>query len=113
LCVRESLATSFQHLLADGHEFGIATIYRTLDQFVQVGLLLRNHFKAGISIFELNQGVHHDHLVCIQCGKVVEFQDEMIERRQKEIAKQNGFKMEDHTLHIYGTCQNSECQKNS
>ena len=79
-------------------------MYRVLTQFEQAGLLARQHFETGKSVFELNEGEHHDHLVCVQCGKVVEFYDDEIERRQKAVAKAHGFELADHALSMYGSC---------
>lgn len=98
----------YQLLAHEGEDVALATIYRVLTQFESAGLLIRHHFEGGTSVFELNDGVHHDHLVCVKCGFVEEFVDDVIELRQQEIAKQSGFKMTDHSLNIYGVCQN--CQ---
>lgn len=92
-----------------GDDVALATIYRVLTQFESAGLLTRHHFEGGHSVFELNEGEHHDHLVCVQCGQVKEFIDEVIESRQQLIAEQANFKMTDHSLNIYGICQ--KCQK--
>lgn len=83
---------------------GLATIYRVLTQFEHAGILTRHHFAEGHSVFELNSGAHHDHLVCAKCGQVEEFVDQIIEDRQKTIAKKAGYQMLDHSLHIYGLC---------
>ncbi len=99
----------YKALLDQGEEIGLATVYRVLTQFEGAGLVNRHHFEGGQAVFELNQGEHHDHLVCVSCGKVVEFMDEVIERHQKEIAKDNGFEITEHSLIIYGRCKN--CQK--
>lgn len=98
----------YKALLEDGEDVGIATIYRVLTQFESAGLVTRHHFEGGISVFELNQGEHHDHILCIKCGKVEEFVDEVIEQRQKDIAERSGFSMTDHSLNIYGIC--ADCQ---
>ncbi len=87
-----------------GEEVGLATVYRVLTQFESAGLIHRHNFEGGFSVFELSQGEHHDHLVCVKCGRVEEFVDELIEQRQKMIAEQAGFKMTDHALNIYGLC---------
>lgn len=92
-----------------GEDIGLATVYRVLTQFEEAGLVKRRNFEEGYSVFELNQGPHHDHLVCIKCGKVDEFVDETIEQRQKAVAKDKGYKMTDHSLIIYGVC--SACSK--
>ena len=94
----------YKALLAAGEEIGLATVYRVLTQFEGAGLVCRHHFEGGQSVFEINSGGHHDHIVCMQCGKVVEFCDETIERRQQAIAEQFGFTIVDHSLVIYGTC---------
>jgi len=98
----------YKALLEEGEDVGIATIYRVLTQFESAGLVTRHHFEGGISVFELNQGEHHDHILCIKCGKVEEFVDEIIEQRQKDIAEKSGFTMTDHSLNIYGICK--DCQ---
>ena len=94
----------YQALLDSSTDVGLATVYRVLTQFEAAGLVKRSHFEGGISVFELNQGEHHDHLVCVNCGTVTEFVDEIIEERQRSIAKEAGFKMTDHSLNIYGVC---------
>lgn len=99
----------YKYLLETGDDIGLATVYRVLTQFEEAGLIIRHHFESGQSIFELNQGEHHDHLVCIKCGKVEEFVDEIIEQRQREIAIKAGFTMTDHNLNIYGACKH--CQQ--
>ena len=94
----------YKALLEMGDDVGLATVYRVLTQFEAAGLIHRHNFEGGHSVFELSQGEHHDHLVCIKCGLVTEFVDDMIESRQKLIADQAGFKMTDHALTIYGLC---------
>lgn len=98
----------YKALLEEGEDVGIATIYRVLTQFESAGLVTRHHFEGGISVFELNHGEHHDHILCIKCGKVEEFIDNVIEQRQRDIAKKAGFSMTDHSLNIYGICE--DCQ---
>lgn len=98
----------YKKLLQKGEEIGLATVYRVLTQFEGAGLVCRHHFEGGQSVFELNRGAHHDHLVCIKCGKVVEFLEETIEERQQAIAREHGFSLEDHSLVIYGICP--ECR---
>lgn len=98
----------FQSLKDSGEDVGLATVYRVLTQFEDAGLVIRHNFEGGSAVFELDQGEHHDHMVCVKCGRVVEFVDEMIESRQKEIAKQHQFKMTDHSLIIYGVCAGCE-----
>jgi Fur family ferric uptake transcriptional regulator len=99
----------YKILLADNMDVGLATVYRVLTQFEQAGLLNRNHFETGKAIFELNAGSHHDHLVCVDCGRVEEFYDEAIEERQNAVAKERGFKIAEHALAIYGNCTKTAC----
>ncbi len=99
----------YKRLIERGEDIGLATVYRVLTQFEAAGLVERHHFEGAHSVFELNRGEHHDHLVCINCGRVVEFCDETIERRQQEIAKKHGFTIEDHSLILYGRCESPEC----
>ena len=94
-----------QALIDEGNEIGLATVYRVLTQFEAASLVTRHYFEGGRSIFELNQGEHHDHLVCVACGRVDEFVDDVIEQRQHAIAKEAGYQMLDHALNIYGLCQ--------
>ena len=94
----------YKALLETGEDVGLATVYRVLTQFETAGLVSRHNFEGGFSVFELNQGQHHDHLVCVKCGLVEEFVDEIIEQRQKMIAERAQFKMTDHALNIYGLC---------
>lgn len=96
----------YKALLETGEDVGLATVYRVLTQFEAAGLVARHNFEGGHSVFELSQGAHHDHLVCVKCGLVEEFVDEVIEQRQKEIAEQAHFKITDHALNIYGVCRN-------
>jgi Fur family ferric uptake transcriptional regulator len=99
----------YKVLSKDGTETGLATVYRVLTQFEQAGLLIRHHFESGKAVFELNQGGHHDHLVCVQCGHVEEFFDAEIEKRQEKVAKDRGYKIHDHSLHIYADCTKTNC----
>lgn len=100
----------YRMLLAEGDsEIGLATIYRVLTQFEQAGLLVRHHFETGKAVFELNQGGHHDHLVCTQCGRVEEFYDPEIERRQERIAKERGFHIREHALYLLADCTKTDC----
>lgn len=94
----------YRFLLTEKIDVGLATIYRVLMQFAEAGILFRRHFESGHAVFELNEGTHHDHLVCTVCGKVDEFVDEGIERRQHEIAAERGFVLHEHALSLYGTC---------
>lgn len=93
-------------LVENGDDIGLATIYRVLTQFETADLVIRHNFGDGKSVFELNLGIHHDHLVCIKCGNVFEFVDPVIEQQQKDIAKQYNFQITDHSLYIFGICQN-------
>lgn len=99
----------FKILLNENAEIGLATVYRVLTQFEQAGLLVRHHFESGKAVFELNEGSHHDHLVCLQCGKVEEFYDPEIEKRQIKIAKDRGFDIHDHSLYLYADCTKPKC----
>lgn len=94
----------YRLLLLEKIDVGLATIYRVLMQFAEAGILFRRHFESGHAVFELNEGTHHDHLVCTICGRVDEFVDEGIERRQDEIAAERGFVLHEHALSLYGTC---------
>ena len=96
----------YKALLEMGEDVGLATVYRVLTQFEAAGLVSRHNFEGGYAVFELSQGPHHDHLVCVKCGRVEEFVDDIIELRQKIIAEQAGFKITDHALNIYGVCSN-------
>ena len=99
----------YRQLLADGIDIGLATVYRVLTQFEQAGLLERHHFESGKAVFELKDGKHHDHLVCLQCGHVEEFTDPEIERRQNKVAKERGFAVADHALYLYADCVKKDC----
>jgi len=103
----------YKLLLAENLDVGLATVYRVLTQFEQAGILSRNHFESGKAVFELDQGTHHDHLVCLDCGRVEEFFDEEIERRQHKIAEERGFKLTEHALSLYGNCTKQNCQHRS
>lgn len=107
---RHMTAEEVYRLLSDeGQDIGLATVYRVLTQFEQAGLLMRHHFDSDRAVFELNHGEHHDHLVCLQCGKVEEFYDSEIEKRQQRIAKERGFTIHDHSLQIYADCIKENC----
>ncbi|HSQ72128.1 MAG TPA: ferric iron uptake transcriptional regulator [Rubrivivax sp.] len=99
----------FKMLLAEGADIGLATVYRVLMQFEQAGLLLRSNFESGKAVFELNEGEHHDHLVCLDCGRVEEFFDPEIEQRQRTIAIQRGFELQEHSLALYARCTKAQC----
>lgn len=96
----------YKRLIQQGEEIGLATVYRVLTQFEAAGLVKRHHFDGGHSIFEFNHGEHHDHIVCVKCGRIEEFTDDLIENRQKEIAKNLNFSLTDHSLCLYGVCAN-------
>ncbi len=99
----------FTALREAGHEIGLATVYRVLAQFEQAGILVKHNFEGGQAVFELDTGEHHDHLICIQCNKIVEFHDEQLEADQKSIAEKHDFTLEDHDMVLYGVCKN--CKK--
>ena len=94
----------YKKLVEEGTDTGLATVYRVLTQFEQAGLLVRHHFESGKAVYELNQGSHHDHLVCMQCGHVEEFYDPEIEKRQQIVAKSKGWVVQDHSMALYGHC---------
>ena len=94
----------FRVLLEERTDIGLATVYRVLTQFEQAGILERSHFESGKAVYELNEGTHHDHLICTSCGKVEEFYDAEIERRQQMIAKDKGWILQDHAMSLYGLC---------
>lgn len=95
----------YKELLDAGEDIGLATVYRVLTQFETAGLVIRHNFEAGRSVFELDDEGHHDHLVCVECGRVFEFYDKTIEERQRKVAENSGFVLEDHSLHMYGVCE--------
>lgn len=99
----------YKILLADNEDVGLATVYRVLTQFEQAGLLIRHSFEGDKAVFELNQGKHHDHLVCLQCGKVEEFYDPDIEKRQDKVAKERGFIVREHSLYLFADCIKPDC----
>jgi Fur family transcriptional regulator, ferric uptake regulator len=99
----------FRVLLLERTDIGLATVYRVLTQFEQAGILSRNHFESGKATYELNEGQHHDHLVCLDCGKVEEFYDAEIEKRQHAVAKAKGFSIADHSLSLYANCTKDKC----
>ena len=99
----------FQVLLEERSDVGLATVYRVLAQFEQADILIRSHFESGKAVYELNEGQHHDHLVCLDCGKVEEFYDAEIEKRQHAVAKTKGFAIADHALSLYAHCIRDKC----
>ena len=100
----------YKALIAEGSDIGLATVYRVLMQFEQAGLLSRSNFESGKSVFELNQGEHHDHLVCLTCGRVEEFFDPEIEQRQRAVARERGFELQEHSLSLYAACTKPDCE---
>ena len=107
---RHMSAEDVYRRLLDMHEdIGLATVYRVLTQFESAGLVTRHHFEGGTAVFELNEGTHHDHIVCIDCGRVEEFSDESIEERQRDIAQRLGFDITDHALTLHGRCVRESC----
>jgi Fur family ferric uptake transcriptional regulator len=99
----------YRILTAEQVDVGLATVYRVLTQFEHAGLLSRRHFEAGRAVFELNEGAHHDHLVCLTCGRVEEFVDGEIEKRQQRVAEERGFELQEHALALYGVCRKENC----
>ncbi|WP_101047528.1 ferric iron uptake transcriptional regulator [Macromonas nakdongensis] len=100
----------FRVLLQDHSDIGLATVYRVLTQFEQAGLLVRSNFESGKAVYELNEGQHHDHLVCLDCGRVEEFYDAEIEKRQHSIAQARGFELQEHALSLYANCTKTDCE---
>lgn len=98
----------YKILLEQKEEIGLATVYRVLNQFDDAGIVSRHHFEGGKSVFELSHKQHHDHLVCLKCGKVVEFEDNVIEQRQENIAKSHKIKLTNHSLYLYGECEDEQ-----
>jgi Fur family ferric uptake transcriptional regulator len=101
----------YRRLLALGEQIGLATVYRVLTQFEGAGLVTRHHFEGGQAVFELERGEHHDHIVCTECGHVEEFFDEVIEQRQHAVAEARGFTLKDHSLILYGECNDRDCPR--
>jgi Fur family ferric uptake transcriptional regulator len=99
----------YRILINEGLDIGLATVYRVLTQFEQAGILQRHHFESGKAVFELNEGSHHDHLVCMQCGRVEEFYDAEIEKRQVRVATERGFAIREHSLQLYADCNKPNC----
>ncbi len=99
----------YKRLLDAREDIGLATVYRVLTQFEAAGLVNRHHFEGGHSVFEMNEGHHHDHIVCTRCGRVVEFFEETIEKCQEAVAEKEGFTIRDHSLIIYGDCVRENC----
>ncbi|RKF17843.1 ferric iron uptake transcriptional regulator [Alginatibacterium sediminis] len=103
----------YKILIEQGEEIGLATVYRVLNQFDDAGIVIRHHFEGGKSVFEISSQKHHDHLVCLRCGKVIEFSDDVIEQRQLDIAKSHGITLTNHSLYLYGHCDNANCADNA
>ncbi len=103
----------YKALLAEGADIGLATVYRVLMQFEQAGLLSRSNFESGKAVFELNEGQHHDHLVCLDCGRVEEFYDAQIEQRQRAVTEERGFELQEHSLALYARCTKVDCAHRS
>jgi len=101
----------YKLLIEQNEEIGLATVYRVLNQFDDAGILNRHHFEGGKSVFEISHKEHHDHLVCLTCGKVIEFEDEVIEKRQDEVAKKNNMTLTNHSLYLYGECTIPDCEE--
>ena len=101
----------FKALLHEGADIGLATVYRVLMQFEQAGLLSRSNFESGKAVFELNEGEHHDHLVCLDCGHVEEFYDAEIEQRQRAVTISRGFELQEHSLSLYARCTRQNCER--
>ena len=99
----------YRRLLDSNEDIGLATVYRVLTQFESAGLVSRHHFEGGTAVFELSEGEHHDHIVCVDCGRVEEFSDESIEERQRDIAAKLGFEINDHSLIVHGRCLRPNC----
>ncbi|HQW08489.1 MAG TPA: ferric iron uptake transcriptional regulator [Steroidobacteraceae bacterium] len=105
----QSAESIYKQLLESNEDIGLATVYRVLTQFEAAGLVARHHFENGMAVFELNEGTHHDHIVCLDCGKVEEFVDSGIEERQTAVADRLGFEIRDHSLILYGHCRRPNC----
>jgi Fur family ferric uptake transcriptional regulator len=99
----------YKRLIESNEDIGLATVYRVLTQFQAAGLVARHHFEDGMAVFELNQGTHHDHIVCLDCGRVEEFVDESNEERQEAIATRLGYELRDHAMTLYGHCRKPGC----
>jgi Fur family ferric uptake transcriptional regulator len=99
----------YKHLLQSHEDIGLATVYRVLTQFEAAGLVTRHHFEGATAVFELNEGPHHDHIVCLDCGHVEEFVDDSIEEKQRAIASRHQFEIRDHSMILFGTCRKVDC----
>ena len=112
-CHHVSAEDLYKKLIDIGEEIGLATVYRVLNQFDDAGIVTRHNFESGKSVFELTQQHHHDHLICLDCGKVIEFTDDAIEVRQRNIAERHGIKLSNHSLYLYGHCAAGNCKEDS
>ncbi|USA33425.1 ferric iron uptake transcriptional regulator [Proteus mirabilis] len=112
-CHHVSAEDLYKKLIDIGEEIGLATVYRVLNQFDDAGIVTRHNFEGGKSVFELTQQHHHDHLICLDCGKVIEFADDAIEVRQRNIAERHGIKLSNHSLYLYGHCAAGNCKEDS
>ncbi len=101
----------YRLLIEEGEEIGLATVYRVLNQFDEAGILVRHNFEGNKSVFEINPTEHHDHIICLDCGQVFEFKDEVIEQRQRQISDDHGIVLENHSLYLYGRCKDKEACK--
>ncbi|MGK2889507.1 MAG: ferric iron uptake transcriptional regulator [Candidatus Malihini olakiniferum] len=110
-CHHVSAEDLYKKLIDMGEEIGLATVYRVLNQFDDAGIVTLHNFEGGNSVFKLTQQHHHDHLICLNCGRVIEFRDESIEARQREIADRNSIKLTNHSLYLYGHCSTGDCRK--
>ncbi|EKN3725905.1 TPA: ferric iron uptake transcriptional regulator [Yersinia enterocolitica] len=111
VCHHVSAEDLYKKLIDIGEEIGLATVYRVLNQFDDAGIVTRHNFEGGKSVFELTQQHHHDHLICLDCGKVIEFSNEEIEKQQRDIAERYGIKLTNHSLYLYGHCAEGDCRK--
>ncbi|MCG7495771.1 ferric iron uptake transcriptional regulator [Vibrio sp. Of7-15] len=111
-CQHISAEDLYKKLIDIGEEIGLATVYRVLNQFDDAGIVTRHHFEGGKSVFELATQHHHDHLVCLDCGKVIEFSDDIIEERQKIVAENYNVRLTNHSLYLYGHCITEDCESN-
>lgn len=102
----------YRILMDSDEDIGLATIYRVLSQFEEAGLVIRHHFEDGHALFELDQGPH-DHLICVKCGRIEEFFDDEMQKRQENVAEKSGFDLSKHTLVLYGDCQATDCENNT
>ena len=112
-CHHVSAEDLYKKLIDIGEEIGLATVYRVLNQFDDAGIVTRHNFEGGKSVFELTQQHHHDHLICLDCGKVIEFTDDAIEVRQRNIAERHGIKLSNHSLYLSGHCAAGNCKEDS